>query len=223
MSRVLQNHIGACAEWKTVLAPPTPQAVRGRRKRKHGFGIELRVIAGLLYRNPAMTYTHTIELNLLPKRTRNAKTSLDIAPNHFRSAPERENRAGHRSKLLSRRSRNAKTSLGIAPNCFRSAPATPESRWASLQIAFDTLPKRKNLAGHRSKLFPKRSRNAQTLLGIAPNCSRSAPETPTPRWASLQIAFGSTPKRPNLAGESSSRVPLGATSRKMEFCNINLI
>ena len=45
---------------KTVLAPPPPQAGRDGRKRKHGFGVELRVIAGLLYRNPAMTYMHAI-------------------------------------------------------------------------------------------------------------------------------------------------------------------
>ena len=39
---------------KTVLAPPPPQAGRDGRKRKHGFGVELRVIAGLLYRSPAL-------------------------------------------------------------------------------------------------------------------------------------------------------------------------
>ena len=119
--------------------------------------------------------------------------SLQIA---FETLPKRPNLAGHRSKLLSARSRNAKTSLGIAPNCFRSAPETPKPRWASLQIAFGASPKRKNLAGHRSKLLSERPRDTKTSLGIAPNCFRRAPEAPKPRWASLQNCFRSAPETP---------------------------
>ena len=45
-------------------APPPPQAGRDGSGRKHGFGIELRVIAGLLYRNPAMTYMHALSTEI---------------------------------------------------------------------------------------------------------------------------------------------------------------
>ena len=51
---------------------------------------------------------------LLSERSRNAKTSLGIAPNCFRSAPETPKPRWHRSKLISERSRSTKTSRGIA-------------------------------------------------------------------------------------------------------------
>ena len=50
---------------KIVLAPPPSQAGRDGRKRKHEFGVELRIIAGLLYRNPAMTYMQALKQNML--------------------------------------------------------------------------------------------------------------------------------------------------------------
>ena len=75
------------------------------------------------------------------------------------------------------------------------------------QTTFETLPKHQNLAGHRSKLLSARSRNAKTSLGIAPNCLRRAPETPKPRWASLQIDFGALPKHQNLAWHRAPASP----------------
>ena len=72
-----------------------------------------------------------------------------------------------------------------------------------------------NLASHQGivPLLSERSRNAKTSLGIAPNCCRSAPETPKPRWASLQIAFGASPRRQNLAWH---RVPTSPSLRSQQ-------
>ena len=50
------------------------------------------------------------------------------------------------------------------------------------------------------------SRNVRNSLGVAPNCFRSAPETPKHRWASLQIVLEASPKRQNIAGHRSPRV-----------------
>ena len=112
----------------------------------------------------------------------------------FETLPIRQNLAGHRSKMLSRR------------------PEAAKHRWASLQIAFEASLERQNLAGHRSKSLSKRPRNAKTSLGIAPNCFRSAPETPKHRWASLRIVFEALETLKCLC--ESHRIALGTISKR---------
>ena len=66
---VQNEHCAAKSLWgpyimKNCARPPPSQGGREGGGRKHGCGVELRVIAGLHPRNPAMTYMHALSTEI---------------------------------------------------------------------------------------------------------------------------------------------------------------
>ena len=111
---------------------------------------------------------------------------------------------------MGREGRGAHTNAHSVESLNRGAPREI-NRFSNFSNRFlgvwwapsEACTERENLAGHRSEWLSGRPRNAKTSLGIAPNGLRGAPETRKPRWASLQMAFGASPKCENLAGHRS--------------------
>ena len=178
-----------------VLVSPPLQKEREGNQRKRETGAQLQVIAGLLSRNPAMTYMHALKpkITLAPVQNEPCVAKSLWRPcgmKNYACAPtvprgtvgaQAETRVWHRT------AGHRRASL--------QEPCDDLYAHYESELASETHPKRPNLAGHRSNLLSKQDRNANTSLGIAPNCFQSAPETTKPRWASLQIALGAPPKR----------------------------
>ena len=81
---------------------------------------------------------------------------------------------------------------------------TPGVRAALHSYAFETLPIRQNLVGHRSKMLSRR------------------PEAPKHRWASLQIAFEASLERQNLAGDRSKLLSKRPEAPKHRWASLQI-